>query len=149
MIFTTEKLKHNLKSIETLSVLHYKEVAPYDDIPLNVNWQELLNLEDMGYLKLYCISTDDNKLVGYASFIVSPSIEYSSSLQASLNNIFIHPNYRGRGGQFISYCDNQLENLGVQVVYHHVKAKNDYGSLLKRNGYDIMNIEYSKRLDKG
>ena len=91
---------------------------------------------------------EDGKVIGYAFFITAYSIEYMESYQASLNNIFIHPDKRGRGAKFISWCDQQLKDFGVQVVYHHVKAKNDYGLLLKRLGYDIMNIEYSKRLDK-
>jgi len=145
--YTTEELAYSIDELKSLSKLHYKEACPYDDIPLNVNWGRLILLEVNKALKFYAMRKDGD-LIGYALFIVADSIEYQGSLQASLNNIFIHPGNRGRGAKFILWCDEQLKDLGVQVVYHHVKSKNDYGLLLKRLGYDIMNIEYSKRLDK-
>jgi len=147
MNFTTEKIEDNIEALSKLSKIHYKEVAPYDDIPLNVNWGILINLCKSEVLKFYGLR-HEGELIGYCTFFINYSIEYSSSLQASLSNIFIHPDHRGQGLKFISWCDEQLNNLGVQVVYHHVKAKNDYGKLLKRLGYERMNIEYSKRLDK-
>lgn len=145
--YTTEKVVDCLDVLKKLSELHYDEVAPYDDIPLNVAWWRLLKLEGAGVLKFYAMKKGV-ELIGYAMFTVGPSIEYSESVQASLTNIFIHPDHRGYGGKFILWCDEQLKKCNVQVVYHHVKSKNDYGVLLKRLGYDIMNIEYSKRLDK-
>jgi len=145
--YTIEKLSDNIAELNELSKLHYLEVCPYDDIPLNVNWDILVTLEERGFLKLF-LAKKDEKIVGYAIFTMSYSIEYKDSFQASMNNIFIHPDERGFGHRFISWCDEQLKAYDVQVVYHHVKAKNDYGVLLKRLGYAIMNIEYSKRLDK-
>jgi len=145
--YTIEKLTDNILEVGELAKLHYKEVAPYDDIPLNIDWNRFAMMEKNGILVFYAMR-EDSKLIGYAMFTVFYPIEYSESFQASLSNIFIHPEKRGRGTRFMTWCDNQLRNLGVQVVYHHVKAKNDYGVLLKRLGYDIMNIEYSKRLDK-
>lgn len=147
MIYTIEKFEDNVELIKELSAMHYNEAAPYTDIPLNVNWEKFKALERMGYLKFY-VAKEEEKVIGYAIFSVNYSLEYSLSLQATLSNIFIHPDHRGQGGAFISWCDDQLRDLGVQVVYHHVKAKNDYGKLLKRLGYEKMNIDYSKRLDK-
>ena len=145
--FTVDTLDENLEEMKEIAELHYKESCPYDDIPLNVNWERLLQMERFKILRFYSMKKE-NKLIGYAMFTVAPSIEYSDSLTGSMSNIFIHPDHRGTGGKFITWCDEQLKKLGVQVVYHHVKAKNDYGNLLKRLGYVTMNIEYSKRLDK-
>jgi len=147
MIYTVEKLLDIIEELTDLVNLHYEEMRPYDDIPLLVDWHRLIGLERMGVLKLYT-ARKEGVLVGYASFIVYPSMEYSTTLQASLTNIFIHAQHRGRGGAFISWCDEELKKLSVKIVYHHVKVKNDYGVLLKRLGYDMMNIEYAKRLDK-
>lgn len=145
--YTTEKIKDVIVELAQLTLLHYAESAPYDDIPLKVDWERYKRLEQFDILRLYTMRKS-GKLIGYCAFTVGESIEYSDSLQASLSNIFLHPDHRGGGHKFITYCDEQLKSLGVQVVYHHVKAKNDYGVLLKRLGYDIMNIEYAKRLDK-
>jgi len=145
--FSHEKIVDHVDEVEQLARLHYKESCPYDDIPININWIKIEVLEKNGLLKFYTMKEDD-RLIGYAAFNLFNPLEYFKSPQASLSNIFIHPDKRGRGASFISWCDEQLKKLGVQVVYHHVKSKNDYGLLLKRLGYDIMNIEYSKRLDK-
>lgn len=146
MIFTTEKIYRIIPEIEELNKLHHEEVAPYDDIPLNVDWERYIMANING--SYICFTArKEGKLVGYAGFFFGKSLEYSDSLQAKMNNIFIHPDYRGKGARFITWCDTQLKEMGVQVVYHHVKAKNDYGKLLNRLGYDIMNIEYAKRLD--
>ena len=145
--YTVEKLKNNLEDVDKLSKLHYMESCPYDDIPLRVDWNKFLRLEKLDILKMF-VMRKNTELVGYAFFTVIESLEYSTSLQASLSNIYIHQDHRGNGGAFILWCDEQLRDMKVQVVYHHVKAKNDYGVLLKRLGYDIMNIEYAKRLDK-
>lgn len=147
IVYTIENISDYIDELTELSKIHYKEVAPYDDIPLNVDWDRLIMLDNHGVLKFYLMKKA-GKLIGYAMFIVGPSMEYKTSIQASLTNIFIHPDHRGRGGKFILWCDAQLKKCQVQVVYHHVKFKNDYGLLLDRLGYVIMNIEYSKRLDK-
>ncbi len=146
-IYTIEKFADIQDDLEVLSKLHYDEVAPYNDIPLNVNWERFIKLNEMDVLKCYG-ARKNTKLVGYALFFINYSMEYSSSLQASLNNIFIHPDFRGEGLDFISWCDEQLKGIGVQVVYHHVKVKKNYGKALERLGYEKMNIDYSKRLDR-
>lgn len=147
MDFTIELIKNNITEIGHLTKLHYAEVAPHDDIPLKVDWERFMMLENAGAFKFFVVRKS-RKMIGYAMFFVSYSIEYSESLQASMANIFIHPDHRGQGLDFIQWCDEQLKNMGVQVVYHHVKVKKDYGKALERLGYEKMNIEYSKRLDK-
>lgn len=147
--FTIERLSDvDLQALQDLTRLHYHELCPYNDIPLSVDMYRLLRLEKVGILKFFTVRDSISKLVGYAIFNVATSTEYSTSLQASMQNIFIHPDYRGQGGKFISWCDEQLKEMGVQVVYHHTKVKKDYGVLLKRLGYESMNIVYAKRLDK-
>ena len=141
--YTTEKFADNINEIKILSELHHKEVAPFPDIDLAVDWKKYLVLEEMGILKLFVVR-EENVLVGYAIFIISKGLEYSNTVEASMNNIFIHKNHRGRGTKFISWCEKQVKELGADVIYHHVKAKNDYGVLLKRLGYDIINIKHLK-----
>jgi N-acetylglutamate synthase-like GNAT family acetyltransferase len=62
----------------------------------------------------------------------------------------VHPEYRstGAGPDLIRYCDEQLRADGCQAVYHHVKAAHNFGPLLKRMGYELVDLIYAKRLDK-
>lgn len=145
--FTIEKFEDNIEDLKKLAIMLNEEAGVYSDIPMDVNWETYLKSEKNGVLKFYAVR-ESEKLVGFAYFSVGHPIDFSSSLQASLSNLFIHPDHRGQGAEFISWCDKQLKELGVQVVFYHVKVKNDYGKLLKRLGYEKINIEYCKRLDK-
>lgn len=147
MKYTIEKLEDYIEDIKELSQLHYKESHPYKDIPLNASWDKFLALNSAGYLYVF-IAKESDKLIGYAFYFLGHSLEYSDYKFATLSNIFIHPDNRGTGTRFILWCEKELKKMGADIVTHHVKAKNDYGVLLKRLGYDIMNIEYYKRLDK-
>jgi hypothetical protein len=148
MNFKLEKFADCIEEMSLIAKEHYEEVAPYKDIHLNIRWDRLIEINEAGVSKLYTARCSEGDMCGYVYFFVNYSLEYGNSLQASMSNIFIRKEDRGFGHKFISWCDTQLKELGVQVVNHHVKVFNDYGVMLERLGYDKMNIEYSKRLDK-
>lgn len=88
------------------------------------------------------------RLVGYALYFVRANPHYKSSVQAVQDVIYLDPSVRGGTGyKFIAWCDAQLASEGVQAVYHHVKAKHDFGKLLERQGYELVDYIYAKRLD--
>jgi hypothetical protein len=89
-----------------------------------------------------------NPLVGYALYFVRANPHYKSSVQAVQDVIYLDPSVRGGTGyKFIAWCDAQLASEGVQAVYHHVKAAHDFGKLLQRQGYELVDLIYAKRLD--
>lgn len=88
-------------------------------------------------------------LVGYALFFVRSNPHYKSSVQAVQDVIYLAPGVRGGTGyKFIAWCDAQLAAEGVQAVYQHVKAAHDFGRLLERQGYELVDFIYAKRLDR-
>lgn len=127
--------------------LHYKEIAHYLDIPLKPNFEGYFNAEDSGALRVFT-ARKEGKLIGYAIFFLKHNLHYSSSLQAAQDILFLHPGHRGTGGRFIKWCDTQLQAEGVQAVYHHVKAAHNFGPLLERMGYSLVDHIYARRLDK-
>lgn len=133
-----------------LFVLHYQQVAHYQDIKLAPDYERFLAIQKAGVLRVYTAREETGELIGYAFFLVSPSLHYCGSLQALQDILFIHPERRGFGKEFIAWCDEQLKAEGVQVVYHHVKAKPelDFSALLERMGYTLVDKIYGKRLDK-
>lgn len=128
---------------------HYKEIAHYQDIPLEPNIERYLELEHAGSVLVFTARDHVKKLIGYAVFIVNKNLHYNSSVQASQDIIFIRKENRGTGGRLIKFCDEELRKLGVQAVYHHVKTKHNFGPLLERFGYEAVDVIYAKRLDKG
>lgn len=136
--------------IAELCVAHWEEIALDKDIPLSPDWDRYTLLEQAGHLRTYTARVD-GELVGYAVFIVSPALHYSTSLQAIQDVIFLHPDHRrGRAGMsLVRLSESSLRDEGVQVVFHH--AKKDHpalGILLERMGYGVADILYKKRLDK-
>jgi GNAT superfamily N-acetyltransferase len=146
--FDREFVTDVMHEIKPLLEQHFSEIAHYPDIPLNVNHEAYLRMESTGSLRIYTIRMACT-LVGYAIFTVSHSLHYSGSLQAKQDVLYLDPSYRkGRTGwRFIEWCDAQLKAEGVQVVYQHVKAAHNFGPMLERIGYELVDCLYGRRLD--
>jgi len=146
--FARETSEEVINEIAPLFEAHFREIAHYPDIPLNVDYDAYLRLEARGCLRIYTIRVG-LELVGYAIFAVARSMHYSGSLQARQDVIYLDPRYRhGRlGFRFIGWCDTQLKAEGVQVVFQHVKAAHNFGPMLERLGYELIDYMYGRRLD--
>ena len=133
-----------------LFVRHFRDVGHYQDIALAPDRETYIKLEQVGLLRVYTARAAGD-LIGYAIFFVKPNIHYRHSLQAQQDVIYIQPESRGFGADFIAWCDEQLKADGCQVVTHHVKAKPElnFSPLLEAQGYELIDLIYGKRLDKG
>lgn len=158
---------------------HWREVAHYLDIPLEVNAGAYHAIAANGALRVFtardrqigqpcdggcdhvypygwvpdagCPVHDAQPLVGYAVFFVRPNPHYVSSLQAVQDVLFVQPESRGKtGAKLIAFADDALRAEGVQVVYQHVKARPrlNFGPMLERMGYELVDHIYAKRLDR-
>ena len=127
---------------------HYFEISSDLDIPLSPDQDCYYNMENAGVLRIYTSRDLDYKIIGYAVFFVRHNPHYKTSLQAVQDVLYIDPDCRGFGADFISWCEAQLKLEGVQKVFHHVKVKHNWGKLLERMGYDHVEHIYAKRLDK-
>lgn len=130
-----------------LLIKHYKEIAHYPDIELVPDWGTYAQLEQNGVLRVYTLRDDESNLIGYGIFFVKQNLHYSNSLQAVQDILFVEPKKRGIGLAFMKWCDKQLKTEGVQVVYHHVKKSHNFGQMLERQGYELVDFIYGKRLD--
>lgn len=128
--------------------LHFNEIAHYKDIPLDPDFEQYAKLEDIGALRAFTARTADGLLIGYSVFFVRHNIHYRSSLQASQDVLYVDPSRRGFGAKFILYCDKQLAQEGIQVVYQHIKAEHNFGPMLERLGYEQVDLIFGKRLDQ-
>lgn len=135
---------------ETLPLLvsHWREVAHFQDIPLNPSYPFYNALATGGLLRVFTVRQEE-RLVGYAVFVVRPNPHYQTSLQAIQDVLYIAPNARGPSSiRFLKFCDEKLRSEGVQAVYHHVKAAHNFGLVLQRLGYELVDLIYTRRLDK-
>lgn len=146
MQFCLEKIKDNLEEVEPILHEHYKEIAHFQDIPLDPDYDQYIQLEDAGVTRFYVARDKDNYMIGYALFFVRHNIHYKTSLQAMQDIIYIRKQSRGIGGRFIAWCDEQLRAEGVNVVYHHVKNEHNFGPLLEKLDYKLIDHIYGRRL---
>ncbi len=145
-----EKASEVFDEIKPLLRDHFQEIAHYPDIPLNPAYSQYFAAELHGQLRIFTARVQ-GKLVGYAIYFVRPSLHYQDSLQAQQDVLYLAPEYRrGKiGTELIEYADYELRCEGVQVVIQHVKAKKElnFGPLLKRIGYELMDELWTRRLD--
>lgn len=139
------------EEIAPLMKRHYLEVAHYQDIPLQPNFDRYIEIEKAGNLRTFTARDEYHRLLGYAIFFVNFNMHYSDSLQAVQDVIYLEKSQRGHGigKDFILWCDQKLSKEGCQVVYHHVKDKHNFGPLLEGIGYRKVDLIFAKRLDFG
>lgn len=134
---------------------HWREIAHFPDIVLNVDRERYLLAEVAGTVRVYtarvppCSMGISGDLIGYAAFFVARNPHYADSLQATQDVIYLDPPFRrGRIGLgLLQFCERELEAEGVEVVMHHVKlAHPQLGAILDRMGYQDVDVIKAKRL---
>lgn len=152
LIFQREHFNPALAlELEPLLVAHYQEVAHYKDIPLAPDFERYFAIEAVDRFRVYTARTrheaedEGGKLVGYAAYFVDKHLHYMGHVFAVQDVIFIAPEARGDGKSFIAWCDDQLKADGVNVVTQHVKAAHNFGPMLERMGYELMDLIYTRK----
>lgn len=126
---------------------HWTEIAHYPDIELNVDWPAYYLMQEKGILRVYTAREQNGNLIGYSAFIIRFNPHYAQSKNALQDVIFIDPSKRGFGKRFIAWCDEQLKQEDVQLVFHHVKQAHNWGPMLESMDYELVDLIYAKRLD--
>lgn len=136
-----------LEEIKPLLLAHWQEIARYPDIPLEPDWEQYRKAEVSRALRIFTARIA-MQLIGYAVYFVTPGLHYKSTVQATQDILFLAKDYRrgGVGRDLIRHADHVLRVQGVKVVYHHVKARHNFGPLLERDGYELVDLIYGKRL---
>lgn len=149
MIYAQETYDQVIESIKPLLEEHYGEIAKYHDIPLEPDWSCYRAMETLGILKIFtCRDEVSNQLQGYGIYMVKKHLHYQSCLVGQQDILFITKEKRGQGGRFILWCDAELKKMGVQMTIQHIKADHNFGKMLERFGYELMDLIYARRLDK-
>lgn len=131
---------------------HWAEVGMHkEDVPLAVDWERYYRLEADGILKLMAARQDD-RLVGYASFLVMPHMHYSTTLHAMNDAIYVDPDVRGVGIKLIRAAEKALAELArpkpVRILYHaklHVeKERGTLARVFEALGYKAFETSHDK-----
>jgi hypothetical protein len=146
LIFARESTSPQLfEEMMPLIQSHYLEIARFQDIPLDPNFELYMKLDSAGALRVFTARSEEGLLLGYGCFLVHSHLHFKNSLQAFHDLLFIEKAARGHGGLFIKYCDDQLTLEGVKVISYGVSIQNDWGAILKRRGYEAIDTVYARQ----
>jgi hypothetical protein len=149
MQFQREPISGTLiDEISPLLLAHWHEIAHYKDIPLLPDFDSYI--ANQSNIRVFTFRDESGRLIGYNVFFLRMAPHYKDSVQAVQDILFLEPKHRKAmwGSKFIRWCDVQLQGEGVEVVYHHLKASHNHGRLLERQGYELVDLIYAKRLKK-
>lgn len=134
--------------VDRLLELHWREIAHYQDIPLEIDWPVYEAAEKAGKLYVYTARIE-GELIGYSCHFVGPNPHYKSSIQAVQDVLYVEPVHRrgSVGFRLIRFADRDLKAAGVQISYQHSKVAQPIGALLERLDYEAIDTIYGKRLD--
>lgn len=133
--------------IEPLLERHWREIAHYQDIALDPDWDFYLRNPAVRVFT----ARDEGRLIAYGVFFVGPNRHYRRSVQAVQDIFFVAPERRGMVGyRLLRFCDSELKAEGAQAVYHHVKCAHAmvFAPLLGKLGYEPVDLIYARRLDR-
>lgn len=158
MIYAEEAFVDVFDEVSPLLVEHWRELAKYSDIPLKVDYPRYVEANEHGAYRVYTVRalSEENtdyevarkQIVGYAGFFVNRHWHYADYVFAIQDVLYVDPNFRsnGIGEGFLVFCDNQLKNLGVHVIMHHVKEhQNILGKVLAKHEYVKVESVWSRR----
>ena len=148
MEFSEETLCQCLDEAGPLLINHWENIAlNKDTIALDPLWDTYRQLEETGNFKIIT-ARQEKKLVGYAAYVISPSLHYSDQIIADADVFWLDPDYRkGMAGmRLFKHAEKVLKSYGVTRVLNKVKIHFDVGKVFERMGYDPIERVYSKSL---
>lgn len=126
---------------------HHDEVAAFKDIPSDPDLELYRKSHENKLLRIYT-ARQGPRLVGYQVFFVMLHPHSQHSAQAVLDIMYLRKEERRglNGYRFIKFCDQALADEQVQAIFYHINARHDFGRLLERMGYELVDMVYARRV---
>lgn len=132
----------------------HNDEIPLLNLPLEIDYAAYENMHRRKMLRIYTArlggdpGSEDTLLVGYQVFMLARHPHRKYSLEAAMQLLYLDPEVRKGfvGIKFMKFCWAQLEAEGVNVIHQQISAQKDFGVILERYGFDLMDITYSKVL---
>lgn len=150
LLYAREPMINWLKDAVPLMEAHWNECGhDHDKIALAPDFPKWTLLERMGCAVGFTARTAESKtLVGYAGYLMAPSLNYRDHTFAFADLVFVTPEHRRglNGLNFIAHCVAELKKAGASKVQHVSPIDNDFGKLLERLGFVARETVFEKVL---
>lgn len=131
---------------------HHKEI-PQLGFPPDPDLAIYKQMAEKGVLRIFtarlggAANVAGSIVVGYQVFFVMRHPHRRYSVEASQDILYLDPDVRKglTGVKFIRWCDDQLIKEGVKAIFHQISARNDFGKIFERMGYELMDLSYAKK----
>lgn len=136
-----------IDELQSLLPVHYDELCVTKDFPLMPDYVAYGRLCTAGMLKCI-VARSEGELIGYALFIVSPHLHYSTCKTAFEDIYFLRKDQRlGRTGiRLFQFAEQALRDDGVNRIIMHTKIHLDNSKLFEYLGYKLTDKLYTKLL---
>lgn len=118
---------------------HHREIAWLPDkIPLDIDHQAYMQMENAGIVKVYTLR-EGSRLLAYGVWFLKPHLHYRTTMVAMNDVIYLDPEYRGKGRTGMKFIDDniaELKKAGAMVVGLHIKKCYDWSSLAEHLGFE-------------
>lgn len=146
MLFSRENFSDCFYEALPLVQKHYDEIAwNKDNIPLDVD-EDLYSKLDSEGIAIFYTGRVYGEIKAYNVFLLRTNPHYKSTRFASNDVIYIDPEHRGIGREFIDFCEADLRSLGTNIITYHVKLAFNWGSILVRKGFTPLDTVWAKYL---
>ena len=146
MEFNIERFGSIIDEVMPLLEMHHKELWWDKDQALDIDLETYYHSCENNRYPIFT-ARDNGKLIGYSTYFVQFHVHHKSVLTAIHDVLFVLPEYRGKvGKELLQYSENELKNLGVNMIMQAVTPMIDFSPLLKRMGYKELETLYVKRI---
>jgi GNAT superfamily N-acetyltransferase len=116
------------------------------DFPFDPSAERYQALVDAGIM-FALAAFDGERLVGYCTMLVTPTMHNPSVIIASNDALFVAPKYRGiTGGRMIRAAEQEAKSRGACRVLWHTRSGTKLHESMARHGYVQADIVMMKEL---
>lgn len=131
---------------EPLVQASFKRFDPFPDLPLDIDLEGYIAAEQSDVLRVYT-ARENGILLGYAVFIVAPSLRRRYLIQANQEMVHAVPErQRQVTPRLLKYAEKALRDEGIGLVYHSGPAGSKFSHLLELFGYPIVATMHAKKM---
>jgi len=141
-----DSFRVNLEELKTFFAIQWEEtIFPDAKEQLNPDLDLYLNAEENNLL-IFLSLKDKGKLVGYFLGFKTKATHSKDETYVMQDSIFIHPDYRSKGGgiRLIKQLEEECKKMGVARILLCERVNNPIGKIFERVGYAPSEIYYSK-----
>lgn len=128
--------------------LHWEELGKFKDrMPLTPQYSEYISRNELGRLLLVTVRID-GRIMAYYTVQIAPGFHYETTLTATMDLCYVHPEVRQRGIAFPMFrrVEEELKRRGVKLWYSGFKYHNPLGmpALLNLLGFTQSDVYCSR-----